>query len=294
MQKTIQHDSATIKPTKVFCFQRIYLKVRNERYLNVFEQQVLDYLLFLVVVNDSTIVSFRPAEFFELRGNKEANGKQYVVLYDALRNLKFTEIFWEKYSENVYSERYTSVLFDLEYILNRKKSKIMTIKVQVNYSMLKVLEWKYNNIMLNVRFALRLARKYSYQFYIFLLVNFIGDGKMHEFRERRLRNRMGIDESVSSKELKYFLRRAIEEINKKTDLNLEFTTNKNLYYVRNMEELAEVVQLIHEHNVKSKEWLLDEDFDELNGLVYDPNKLKRLEIGYAHLKSNPIFKEETK
>jgi len=295
MRKNIlQHNYDTIKPTKVFCFQRIYLKVENKRYLNVFEQQVLDFLLFLVVVNESTVVSFKPAEFFEMRGNKEANGKQYLVLYNALKNLKITEIFWERYSKNVCAQRYTNILFNLEYILNLKKTKILAIKVQVNYSMLKVLEWKFNNIMLNVRFALRLARKYSYQFYIFLLVDFIGDGKMHKFRERQLRTRMDIEESVSSKELKYFLRRAVEEINKKTDLNLEFNTDRNIYYVKNKDVLAEVLQLLNKHNVKSQQWSFDEDVGELKGLTGDPNKLKRLEICYAHLKSNPIFKDGIK
>ena len=295
MHKNIlRHNSDIIKPTKVFCRQRIYLKIENERYLNVFEQQVLDFLLFLVVVNESTVVSFKPAEFFAMRGNKEANGRQYLVLYDALQNLKMTEIFWERYSKNVCAQRYTNILYDLEYILNFKKTKILEINVQVNYSMLKVLQWKYQNIMLNVRFALRLARKYSYQFYIFLLIDFIGDGKMHKFTERKLRTRMGIDESVSAKEFKYFLRRAVDEINKKTDLNLKFSTDRNIYYVQNKDALDEVLQLLDQNNIKSQQWSFDEDIGELKGLTVDSNKLKRLEIAYTHFKSNPIFKEEFK
>lgn len=215
-----------IKPTKIFCRNRIQLKCEGSP-LTVWDHKVLDFLLFLILKEGVLQVQFSPCDFFEMAGLIKANGKQHKIFYDALNRLYDTSIFWinEKYTT------FTHLLLKVSF--HKTKKKINSIVVHLNPELSNVLIWKGNNIRQNIRITMALKRKYSYFLYMLLSRDYIMDGKVHIYRLMQLRNCLVVNEKEIDKHFKIYLRAAVKELNLIAGWDLTLKIRKNIFMVQN-------------------------------------------------------------
>ena len=276
-----------IKPTKYFCRNRILLKNQNSP-LSVFVQKVLDFLLYLSYETGSLQLQFSPYEFFVIADLRKPNGKQYKDLYTALGVLYDTTIYW---IDNRYTN-FTHVLGRVSFVTEKKR--INSIVVHLNPELSKVLLWRKNNIIQNLKITMALKRKYSYYLYILLLEDFIQNGEVHVYKRMQLRNYLVADVNENEKHFKIYLRSAIKEINLVTGWKLTIKISKNIYFIRNELCQDESCTEITELNNHSFSFEME---DEFRFLMYE-KEYRKCQKQYEALKAFPkigeIIDEQTR
>jgi len=257
-----------IKPSKKFCRDRFFLRY-EDRSLSVAEQKLLDFLLWCSLKYQSNIISFSPNEYFVFHGFYNPSGKQYIKFYEMLRVLFKTCLFWDLDNYGGVSHILDDLIFNIDEC-ERKRNTL--IQVELHQSLLQVLTWQRSNVILNLNMTKDLKCEYSYHFFVFLLVDYIGDGAEHIYKKVQLRNYLNVAEEQSDVTFKALLRRAIKEISKKTFLNLSFRIRGNTFIVWNNEKIQNsTVRAIRQYK---------DEFDD---------RLKRLEIMVNELRNNPFL-----
>lgn len=224
MEKSNKVLSPVIKPTKLFCCNRISLKNEN-RSLNVFEHKVLDYILFVMLRSGITRITISAFEFFAILELQNPNGRQYKTFYKAVYMLYETSLFWI----NVDYGKCARIIQEFTFLL--RGGKIAGFVVQLNPNLFNELIWKNSNIVQHLKISMKLKRKYSYFLFLFLLRNHISDGNCHQFRRMQLRHNLNVSEDEPDKHFKVYLRAAIKEINLIANMKLRLKIRKNLYFI---------------------------------------------------------------
>ena len=195
--------------------------IRNTRYnLSVVEQKIVIYLISKIVAEDKDLktVNFSISEYCDLTGIRKG-GRGYQLVKESIRTLR-NKSYWISTNDD------TEVLFSwIDTAEIKKKSGIIEIKLSESLKPFLV-QLKGNFTKYELINVLTLNSKYSIRLYeifkSYLWLN-TWEVDINDFRELLLIS----DKYKEYKDLqRYVIKPSLREINKYTDLSVEFYTRK--------------------------------------------------------------------
>lgn len=196
--------------------------IRNTRYnLSVVEQKIVIYLISKIIAEDKDLktVDFSVSEYCDLTGIRKG-GRGYQLVKDSIRSLR-NKSYW------IPTDEETEILFSwIDTAEIKKKSGIIEIKLSESLKPF-LLQLKGNFTKYELINVLTLSSKYSIRLYE-LLKSYLWlhtwEIDIESFRELMLIS----DKYKEYKDLqRYVIQPSLREINKYTDLSVDFYTRKN-------------------------------------------------------------------